>query len=206
MPQCPICKGPLKEVLYPSGSMLNREQFQAIRAGDFYCESCKGTEAASGYKYFWKKDLATAGYCHESTGVHAGGCIIEEALTAMPETSLAEHGLKPCDVCGHKRQPSILWREGALVTTYWNYPCPECALAAWRREGAQQPTGTSLADHDAAVRKDERATVLEEVLEIIRQRGFKAKRTFSGRAQSVDLLIKMFEQDIAELRRMKEDR
>ena len=57
MEQCPKCNGPLKEVTYQSNSMLNRDQFDAVRAGDFYCTSCKGSESSSGYKYFWLREL-----------------------------------------------------------------------------------------------------------------------------------------------------
>ena len=57
MEQCPKCNGPLKEVTYQSNSMLNRDQFDAVRAGDFYCTSCKGSKSSSGYKYFWLREL-----------------------------------------------------------------------------------------------------------------------------------------------------
>lgn len=59
-PHCPVCGGALQEVRYPEGSMLNREQFDSVRAGDYFCKACKGTEAKSGYKYWWKRDLETA--------------------------------------------------------------------------------------------------------------------------------------------------
>lgn len=54
---CPQCKGSLKKVTYPSDSVLNRDQFDSVRAGDWYCTNCKGTEASSGYKYWWHGDL-----------------------------------------------------------------------------------------------------------------------------------------------------
>ncbi len=55
--QCPECEKPLKEVTYPSGSMLNEDQWSSQKAGDFYCDSCPGDEAKSGHKYYWKKEL-----------------------------------------------------------------------------------------------------------------------------------------------------
>lgn len=55
--RCPQCDGPLEQVRYPSGSMLNRDQFDSVRAGDFFCKACKGTNAKSGYEYWWKSDL-----------------------------------------------------------------------------------------------------------------------------------------------------
>ena len=54
--ECPQCSG----VLYPvtnKGGVLNDEQFASVRAGDYYCKSCKGAEAASGFKYWWERDL-----------------------------------------------------------------------------------------------------------------------------------------------------
>ena len=56
-PTCPQCQGPLSKVTYPPGSMLNREQFDSQRAGDFYCTTCPGDEAYTGHKYWWKSDL-----------------------------------------------------------------------------------------------------------------------------------------------------
>lgn len=58
---CPICGGPLERVLNFRGSMLNDYRFDAVRAGDYYCERCKGTEAKSGFKYFWNRELTREG-------------------------------------------------------------------------------------------------------------------------------------------------
>lgn len=55
--ECPTCGGELRAVTYDRDSMLNSEQFDAVRAGDFYCKICKSTDARSGYKYWWKEDL-----------------------------------------------------------------------------------------------------------------------------------------------------
>lgn len=54
---CPQCGSGLRVVRNPAGSVLNDDQFDSVRAGDYYCENCKGNEAKSGYKYWWKKDL-----------------------------------------------------------------------------------------------------------------------------------------------------
>jgi len=58
---CPICKGELHKVIYPSDSMFNRDQFEAAKAGDYYCTTCKGHEARTGYKYWWKSELKGVG-------------------------------------------------------------------------------------------------------------------------------------------------
>ena len=54
---CPRCGKPLKRVRYPSGSMLNEDQFDSQRAGDWYCESCPGDRGNTGYRYFWSNEL-----------------------------------------------------------------------------------------------------------------------------------------------------
>lgn len=54
--KCPQCGGHLEEVTN-RGGMLNDEQFDSMRAGDYYCSHCVGTEAKSGYKYWWKSFL-----------------------------------------------------------------------------------------------------------------------------------------------------
>ncbi len=55
--ECPGCGSRLFVVRNIPNGMLNDEQFASVRAGDFYCRTCKGTESHTGYKYFWKKDL-----------------------------------------------------------------------------------------------------------------------------------------------------
>lgn len=57
-PKCPQCGGELREVTYSRDGMLNSEQFDAVRAGDYFCKKCPGKESNDGYKYFWKRDLA----------------------------------------------------------------------------------------------------------------------------------------------------
>ena len=54
---CPECVEPLKPVRQSSSSMLNSEQFDAGRAGDYYCDKCKGTRADTGFRYFWEHRL-----------------------------------------------------------------------------------------------------------------------------------------------------
>ncbi len=56
-PACPDCGNVLQPVVQSSTSMLNPDQFDAVKAGDWYCDNCKGTRAVSGFKYFWNKEL-----------------------------------------------------------------------------------------------------------------------------------------------------
>lgn len=62
--KCPNCNRPVHPVTQ-SNSYLNSDQFDAIRAGDYYCESCPeeaGTakKSPSGYAYFWERDIEGA--------------------------------------------------------------------------------------------------------------------------------------------------
>jgi hypothetical protein len=57
-PTCPECGKALRPVHY-TGGYLNRDQWEAVRAGDWFCESCKGTRSGSGYRYFWNGELVT---------------------------------------------------------------------------------------------------------------------------------------------------
>lgn len=55
---CPKCEQPLKKVEYPSDSMLNRDQWMSVRAGDYYCTCHNNHTGNRPYAYFWEKDLA----------------------------------------------------------------------------------------------------------------------------------------------------
>lgn len=55
---CPQCGGNLVGITYPNDSPLNRYQWEAVVAGDFYCPACPDNERGkSGYCYWWKHEL-----------------------------------------------------------------------------------------------------------------------------------------------------
>lgn len=57
-PVCPDCSKPLHKVTRPGGSMLNDDQFDAVRAGDWYCDTCPGNERGNTrYRYFWNREM-----------------------------------------------------------------------------------------------------------------------------------------------------
>ena len=56
-PNCPKCGDELVRVEYPRGSYLSRDQFESVKAGDWFCTQCSDDKAMSGYAYFWDKDL-----------------------------------------------------------------------------------------------------------------------------------------------------
>lgn len=55
--KCPDCGRDLILVTQNSNSCLSSEQFEAVKAGDYYCEHCTGNRGTKGYKYFWIKEL-----------------------------------------------------------------------------------------------------------------------------------------------------
>jgi len=57
MTQCPQCKNQLLPVVQAPWNAMSPEKFQATKAGDWYCEHCKGEDTLSGVKYFWNRQL-----------------------------------------------------------------------------------------------------------------------------------------------------
>lgn len=57
--KCPQCGETLEEVQYPSGSMLNRDQWRSQIAGEYYCEACPDNgRAKNGGCYWWAREVA----------------------------------------------------------------------------------------------------------------------------------------------------
>lgn len=55
---CPDCNWPLGMV--PPSRTLNGDQWDAVKAGDYYCTgNCKSDAASTGMKYWWSYQLAT---------------------------------------------------------------------------------------------------------------------------------------------------
>lgn len=54
---CPKCGLELIPVVQSFNSPLNREQFESVKAGDYYCLNCKGNRGNTGYRYYWEKEL-----------------------------------------------------------------------------------------------------------------------------------------------------
>lgn len=57
MYKCPECDKILKPVVQRIGSWMNEEQFDAVKAGDYYCQDCKGDRGNTGFRYYWKIEL-----------------------------------------------------------------------------------------------------------------------------------------------------
>ena len=57
MKTCPQCGSDLWPVFQSPGSYLNADQFDAVRAGDWYCTVCPDPSTRTGFTYFWDRDL-----------------------------------------------------------------------------------------------------------------------------------------------------
>lgn len=55
--ECPKCSNELKRVRQPDISPLNKYQWEAGIAGNWYCDFCKGSRGNSGYRYYWDNEL-----------------------------------------------------------------------------------------------------------------------------------------------------
>lgn len=52
---CPECGKELNIV--PGSKCLNPEQWDSVKAGDYYCTKCKGNRGKTGYRYYWKEEI-----------------------------------------------------------------------------------------------------------------------------------------------------
>lgn len=57
MCMCPDCNEKVFKVKQSENSMLNREQFDAAKAGDWFCVKCASDVSHTGYKYFWDNEV-----------------------------------------------------------------------------------------------------------------------------------------------------
>jgi len=73
--RCDKCGGLLDLVRQERG-YLNREQFDAVKAGDWYCATCPGDRGGTGRRYFWESELAK----------EPCDCGFDAALAATPPT------------------------------------------------------------------------------------------------------------------------
>lgn len=56
MKTCPQCNAELKRV--PRSNWLNDEQYEAVKAGDWFCETCPDNwRGQSGLCYFWDSEI-----------------------------------------------------------------------------------------------------------------------------------------------------
>lgn len=59
-PPCPQCAKLLAPVKQDLPQMLNADQFDSIRAGDWFCDTCTGNRSKhGGYRYYWDREVET---------------------------------------------------------------------------------------------------------------------------------------------------
>jgi hypothetical protein len=56
---CPQCSTALEKVKNPAGSYMNNEQFDAVKAGDWFCKLCRsnGRNKINKVCYWWDKEV-----------------------------------------------------------------------------------------------------------------------------------------------------
>lgn len=58
---CPKCGGPVHLVERGPYSPLNQDQFDAVKAGDYYCKICPDNDRGrTAYCYWWEHELPPA--------------------------------------------------------------------------------------------------------------------------------------------------
>ena len=89
-PVCPGCGGALQVVRQSATSPLNREQFDAAKAGDYFCDKCPSNDRGNRpFRYFWKSELSPL------PDPRAGTTLANELLTPEERELLLLDGLDP---------------------------------------------------------------------------------------------------------------
>lgn len=56
-PKCPLCGKELEPVRQSANSPLNSDQFDASKAGDWFCECSSNGRGNAPYAYFWNREV-----------------------------------------------------------------------------------------------------------------------------------------------------
>jgi hypothetical protein len=83
-PTCPGCSGLLEPVRQSDTSPLNRHQFDAVKAGDWFCRNCKGDRSATGFRYYWNHELPAVVVIDETRGQTLDPADASEAPASCP--------------------------------------------------------------------------------------------------------------------------
>lgn len=123
-PLFPKCRRKLYRVRKPSSSPLNDEQFDAIRAGDWYCECHSNGRGNTQFAYFWDREVLPVAQADPVSPGEASKDEFFKELISRAESAEARErdlrealeGLLNCsghENCEHcKRAESLLSREG----------------------------------------------------------------------------------------------
>lgn len=88
---CPECGDDLDRVV--NNGPLNDDQFDAVKAGDWYCKKCKSDAAATGFKYWLDRQLPVVVYqtCDRCTALAASSDEHERRIKAEALRKAAEY-------------------------------------------------------------------------------------------------------------------
>lgn len=59
MPNCPECGNPLQKVRN-TGGWMNDDQFDAVKAGDWFCECHNNGRGNAPLAYYWNREVSHA--------------------------------------------------------------------------------------------------------------------------------------------------
>lgn len=93
--KCPQCGENLIKVLMNTNCPLNEEQFDSVRAGDYYCPKCPDNNRGRGKMCYWWKSELSCPDCQASKLV-CYGCCHADALKEYPGQPSGE---RPCHFC-----------------------------------------------------------------------------------------------------------
>lgn len=100
-PPCPKCHQPLQKVRRPSNSMLNEDQFDSVRAGDWFCECHNNGRGNTAYAYFWDKELTGA-----------------EVAAPLPEPTLTDRQLCLLSLLFNRHSSEIDTNDGFTINKW----------------------------------------------------------------------------------------
>jgi hypothetical protein len=121
---CPQCGELLFPVAYRGGA-LNEEQFMAVRAGDYYCKTCKGIEAATGFKYFWEREFEVEVHTCKRCAAIAALATLRQGEAQQPPAEEAQPKPRRCQQPNNRLcdcpecQPSAPSPERTPGERYW---------------------------------------------------------------------------------------
>lgn len=139
---CPQCSRPLYRVTRDPDSPLNEDQFDSVRAGDWYCTSCRGTEARTGYKYFWVRELKQQKIaCARCAALSSAPAPKRCLITGNPCGTDTRPPDSPC-LCANCSAPTesedtrlldAMIKHGWRIVSFESYACkPPNVWAVWK--------------------------------------------------------------------------
>lgn len=98
---CPECGEELNIV--PDSKCLNPEQYDSVKAGDYYCTNCKGDRGKTGFRYYWKEELNNS----QNSNKHYNK-IINNLVECLKEA---------CEMANESGPVPLKWKKAIIMAT-----------------------------------------------------------------------------------------